>query len=439
MRSSMPRIALVLAGGGARGAYEAGVVRYLREELPSGLSGHASLDIVCGTSVGAINACFLAATAHSPGSQGQLLSEIWTGLSLEDVYKVRGEDLWTLTRKMWRAATNEPLRPEGWRLYDILHPELLETLVRERTDWSRIGRNISEGHLSALAVTATEISSGRSVVFVQRRGGGIPAWNHPPHTEPRETAIGPDHALASAAIPMLFRSVKLGDEWFCDGSLRQSVPLAPALRLGADKVLLVSLRHRPGAPRAQNTLSTYPTTPLLMGKVLNALMLDSTDSDLERLRRTNQMLEAGRLTFGEDFLPRLNEAVQQLRGQPYRIVEDLVLRPSRDLASIASTHARKRGLSAEAATALPTKLLHRVARSQLVTEADLASYLLFDGAYATDLIQLGMEDAHAQREALVRFFTEPPAKPRPSRRRAPAVRPRGRRRGAKGGNPPASG
>jgi NTE family protein len=433
MGASSPRTALVLAGGGARGAYEAGVVRYLREELPAALSGPARLDIVCGTSVGAINACFLAASAHAPATQGQLLSALWTGLSLEDVYKVRGEDLWTLTRKMWRAATNEPLRPEGWRLYDILHPEFLETLVRERTDWSRIGRNIAEGHLSALAVTATEISSGHSVVFVQRQGGGLPSWSREALTEPRETAIGPEHALASAAIPLLFRSVKVGDQWFCDGSLRQSVPLSPALRLGADKVLLVSLRHQAGAPRARNTLATYPTTPLLMGKVLNALMLDSTDSDLERLRRTNQMLEAGRLAFGEDYLPRLNEQVQALRGQPYRIVEDLVLRPSRDLATIAAAHARRRPLSAEAATALPTKLLHRVARSQLITEADLASYLLFDGAYAADLIQLGMEDAHAQREALVRFFTESP-----SRQRAPAVRARGRRRGGAGGGSPAS-
>jgi NTE family protein len=436
MGTSSPKVALVLAGGGARGAYEAGVVRYLREELPAALSGHARLDIVCGTSVGAITACFLAATAHAPGTQGQLLSQLWTGLSLEDVYKVRGEDLWTLTRKMWRAATNEPLRPEGWRLYDILHPEFLETLVRERTDWSRIARNIGEGHLGALAVTATEVSSGHSVVFVQRQGGGVPAWTRQANTEAREASIGPEHALASAAIPLLFRSVKLGDEWFCDGSLRQSVPLSPALRLGADKVLLVSLRHGPVGPRPRNTLSTYPTTPLLMGKVLNALMLDSTDYDLERLRRLNQMLEAGRLTFGEDFLPRMNETVQQLRGQPYRIVEDLVLRPSRDLASIAAAHARHSRLSDEAASSLPTKLLHRVARSQLVTEADLASYLLFDGAYAADLIQLGMEDAHAQREALVRFFTEPTPKREPSRRTSSPVRRTGRGRGRAGGSVP---
>ena len=119
-------------------------------------------------------------------------------------------------------------------------------------------------------------------------------------------------------------------------------------------------------------------------------------------------------------------------------MEDLVLRPSRDLASVAAPHARKSRLSAETATALPTKLLHRVAQSQLITEADLASYLLFDGAYAADLIQLGMEDAHAQREALVRFFGEPTVKPAPSRRRTPAVRPRGRRRGGEGGSPPAS-
>lgn len=397
-------IALVLSGGGARGAYEAGVIRYLREELPASVRERVRFDILCGTSVGAITACFLASTMHEPDGQGRVLSDMWTELSLEAVYKVKGEDLWSLTRKMWRAATNEPVRAEGWRLYDIFHPEPLEEIVRTRAPWPRISANLAKGLFSSLAVSATQIATGRSVVFVQRSAPGLPPWSRDPNTEAREAVIGPEHALASAAIPLLFRSVKIGEEYFCDGSLRQNTPLTPALRLGAQRVLIIALKYRPeGQALRPVALTAYPTTPLLMGKVLNALMLDHTDYDLDRLRRFNEILRAGRAAFGESFVPQINEVVKRTRGQPYRVVQDLVLRPSRDIAQIAASHAKRVGSQLTRAT-LPTKMLHRLAQSQLVTEADLASYLLFDGEYAKDLIALAMDDAHAHREELSRFF-----------------------------------
>jgi NTE family protein len=365
-------IALVLSGGGARGAYETGVIRYLREELVKELGGHARFDILCGTSVGAITACFLASTMDDLDNQGRVLQSIWSDLTLEKVYKVDGEDLWTVTRKMWRAATNEPLRPEGWRLYDVLHPEPLEELVRTRASWSRISANLAKGLLSAVSVSTTEISTGRTVVFVQRRDGGPPVFSPESPIESREAVIAPEHALASAAIPMLFRSVRVGEQYFCDGSLRQNTPLSPALRLGAEKVLIVSLKFK--GPRPRPPLTVYPTTPLLMGKVLNALMLDHTDYDLDRLRRFNAILEAGRAAYGEEFIPRINQTVKETRGHPYRLVRDLVLRPSRNISSIASNHLKKVG-ETRAGVSLPVKLLHRVAQSQLLTEADLASYL----------------------------------------------------------------
>jgi NTE family protein len=399
-------IALVLSGGGARGAYEAGVIRYLREEMPASSRDQVRFDILCGTSVGGITACFLASTMDQPATQGRELAAMWEDLSLEQVYKVEGQDLWSLTRKMWRAATNEtPERPEGWRLYDILHPEPLEEMVRTRASWPRISANLAKGLFSALSVSTTKISTGQTIVFVQRREGGVPAWSRDPYTEAREAILGPEHALASAAIPLLFRSVKIGEEYFCDGSVRQNTPLSPALRLGAERVLIISLRYQPPGKPVDPGLKSYPTTPMLMGKVLNSLMLDHTDYDLDRLRRFNQILETGRATFGEDFVPKMNAAVREMRGQEYRVVQDFVLRPSRDIATIASDHARKNRLPAGAKENLPTKLLHRIAKSQLITEADLASYLLFDGAYARDLMSLAMEDAHAKREELIQFFS----------------------------------
>jgi NTE family protein len=402
-------IGLVLSGGGARGAYEAGVIKYLREELPADVRARVRFDVLCGTSVGAVSACFLAATADDPATQGQKLVDMWTSLSLERVYKVDGEDLWSLTRKMWRAATNEPKRPEGWRLHDVLHPEPLEEIVRTRAPWANITANLQAGKFRALAVTATEIGSGKSVVFVQRREGGVPAWSRDPYAEARAAPIGPEHALASAAIPLQFRAVRIGEDYFCDGSLRQNTPLSPALRLGSDKILIVALKHRPTGP-VERVPMGYPTTPVLMGKVLNALLLDHTDYDLDRLRRFNRILETGREAFGPDFGLKMNETVQRHRGQPYRYVEDLVIRPSRDIAEIASEHTKRQRLKPGSTTSLPTKLLHRLAQSQLINEADLASYLLFDGAYAKELITLAMEDAHRKRDELARFFSEPAAR-----------------------------
>lgn len=403
-----PTVGLVLSGGGARGAYEAGVIRYLREELPGALGGkQVPLDILCGTSVGAITACYLAATMDQPAEQGRGLQSLWGELSLERVYKVHGEDLWTITRKMWRAATNEPVRPEGWRLYDILHPEPLEELVRTRAPWPRISANLARGLVSALSVSTTQIATGKTVVFLQRKEPGVPAWSRDPNTEAREAIIGPEHALASAAIPLLFRAVKIAEEYFCDGSLRQNTPLSPALRLGADRVLIISLKHRrtaTEAPLEEVRPQSYPTTPMVMGKVLNALMLDHTDYDLDRMHRFNAILETGQQTYGPDFVEKMSATVRAMRGQPYRIIRDLVLRPSRDIAVIASRHAKRDRLAASVTHSLPTKLLHRIAQSQLLTEADLASYLLFDGDYAKDLIEMAMHDTHERREELVRFF-----------------------------------
>lgn len=412
-----PKVGLVLSGGGARGAYEAGVIRYLREELPSSIGGHVPLDILSGTSVGAITACFLAATMDQPDRQGRDLAAMWGELSLEQVYKVHGEDLWTISRKLWRAATNDPVRPEGWRLYDILHPEPLEEMVRTRAVWPRISANLAKGLFSALSVSTTQVATGMTIVFVQRREGGVPAWSRDPYTEAREVIMGPEHALASAAIPLLFRAVKIGDEYYCDGSLRQNTPLSPALRLGADRVLIISLKHAKKKAPPPEKRHAYPTTPLLMGKVLNALMLDHTDYDLDRLRRFNAILETGSRTYGPDFLEKMNETVREMRGQPYRVVRDLVLRPSRDIAAIAAQHARRDRLAHVASPTLPTKLLHRIAQSQMLTEADLASYLLFDGAYARDLTELAMEDTHARREELISFFQDAvqPARDEPPR------------------------
>ncbi len=398
-----PKIALVASGGGARGAYEAGVIRYLREEMPADVKPQVRFDILSGTSVGAMTCCALAATMHTPELQGQVLTKLWDGLSLDTVYKVEGESIWSVSRKMWRAARSEE-KSEGWRIHDVFHPEALEGLVRDHIAWPTIARNLALGHFSAMSVSTTRIRDGKTVVFVQRREPGLPTWSSDPYVLAQDVVLAPEHALASGAIPLLFRSVKIGDEYFCDGFVRQNTPLSPALRLGADKVLILSLRHRPRAEADPPTLTEMPSTPLVIGKVLNAFMVDRMDHDLDRLRRINQLIDSGKKHYGDDFVQQMSRAVRDMRGQPWRRVHELVVRPSRDLADIARPHLEAR--NKQEAENLPARLLHRLTGSAMLSQAELGSYLLFDAPYARDLIALGMEDAHARREELGAFFAD---------------------------------
>ncbi len=401
-----PRIGLVCSGGGARGAYEAGVIRYLREELPASVKPSVRFDVLAGTSIGAMTCCFVGSSMHTPADQGRALAALWESLSLEKVFKVEGESAWSVGRKIWKAArANE--RPEGWRLYDLFHPEHLENMVRNAIDWPAIASNLAKGLFSALSVSTTRIRDGRTVIFVQRKEPGLPEWSRDPFTEVAEAVMGAEHALASAAIPLLFKSAKIGDEYYCDGFVRQNTPLSPALRLGADRVLILSLRHKNQGPPPP-LLTEMPTTLHVIGKVLTALMVDRTDHDLDRLRRFNTLLETGRKTFGEDFVTKLNDSISAMRGQPYRVVHDLVVRPSRDLTELARPHLEARA-KFEPQHLLPTRLLHRITASQLMSQAELGSYLLFDSGYAKDLIELAMEDAHAKRAQLIEFFDPAPS------------------------------
>lgn len=397
-----PRIGLVCSGGGARGAWEAGIIRYVREELPASVRAQVRFDVLAGTSVGAMTCCYLAATMHTPETQGRGLESLWTSLSLEEVFKVAGESAWSVGRKLWKA-TRRHEHPDGWRLYDLLHPEPLEQMVHHRIEWPRIAANLARGDFDAIAVSTTRIRDGRTQVFVQRKEPGLPAWSRDPWTVATEVVLGPEHALASAAIPLLFRSVKVLDEYYCDGFVRQNTPVSPALRLGADRVLILSLGHKPKVAVDPPKLKALPTTPQVIGKVLNALMLDRLDHDLDRLRRVNALVAKGRALGGDAFVDQLNAAVSSTRGQPWRFIHELVIRPSRDLADVARPHLESRTRK-ESTEALPTRLLHRLAGSQLLSQAELGSYLLFDAPYARDLVQLGMEDAHSRREQLEAFF-----------------------------------
>ena len=402
--------AVVLSGGGARGAYEAGVLRYVFEKLPDRLGYVPRFDLYCGTSVGAVHACFLAAHADDPPEGARGLAAVWDEMSFSTVYSFGLADAFSFSRTLLGFVRGSPVDTGGnpSRIHGLLNTEPLERLVIQRIPWRRLRRNLRNGTVRGLSVSATEIATGRTVVFVDNRERRVPSWTRDPMQVARWSRIGPEHALASAAIPFLFPAVRVAGSYYCDGGLRQITPLAPALRLGANRVLVVGLRAKPPEqprPVEPERLKHFLSAGFLFGKVLNALLIDPIDYDLGHMRVLNELLRVGVAEFGPEYLERVNRSVAAQRGLGFRLVEDCLIRPSQDIGGIAARHVARlrRGPSR---SWIGSMALRTLTRGSPEDEADLMSYLLFDGEFASELIALGMHDAGEAESDLVRFFEE---------------------------------
>lgn len=392
----------MLSGGGSRGAYEAGVILYLRTDLARRMGRQVPIDIVTGTSVGAINAAFFGATLDDPELQARRMVDAWRALRIEELIGLGLRDAWRAV-SLLTGRDPPPPAPGTYRYGGILETAGLERFVVKNIPWSGIERNLRSGALRALTVSATHVGSGHTVVFVSTAGGVPHGWSKDPFVRHQEARIGPRHVLASAAIPLLFPSVKVGDSFYTDGGLRQNTPMSPAIRLGADKILLVSLRHLEDPAQPAPALADgYPRPLFLLGKALNALMLDHTEYDLDRMRRINALLAAGTSVFGDEFLPKMNAELIRLRGAPLRPIEALHIRPSIDIGVLASEFVRSGRLLVS--SPVTRSLIERMASRESGQENDLLSYLLFDGNWASELLELGFRDAAAKEEELARFF-----------------------------------
>jgi NTE family protein len=413
-RADGPTVAVVMSGGGARGAYEAGVLDYLLDELSQRLGRPVHFDIVTGTSVGAIHACYVAATQGDAGS-GTRLADIWRSFTFDSVFPVRATDLVRVPWRLSGLAGVGKLLPGGDdgapdRLPGLFDTRWLDAIVRERVPWSQIRRNIEAGELRALAIAATEIATGRSVVFVENGCGETRIdWGRDPFVIARPARIGPQHALASAAIPLLFAAIRIGHTYYCDGGLRLNTPLAPALRLGADRILVIGLRH-PATPEEEDRIArrreaNFISPMYLAGKALNALLLDRVETDVDRMRLFNAVLQTGVEAYGTEFLARINKPIAKLRNRPYRIVRDVFLRPSEDLGVLAA-EAMRTDVHSHGVRSWLSQNIARYAARGAIGEADLLSYLFFDRAYTERLIELGRSDARRAEEELARLFED---------------------------------
>jgi NTE family protein len=396
------RTALVLAGGAARGAYEVGVVQHVVEEVGRDLGRPVRLDVLCGTSVGALNACGLAAFADlPPGARMERVVDVWRGLDVNELVRPDVQGILGMgARLLGRAPARSevPAREGG-----LLAPEGLEELVARSIPFDRIEANLRAHHLDALTVSTTHVPSGRTVVYVHQRELSLPRWSHDPTTVPRAAAITARHALASAAIPILFRAVELEGDWHCDGGLRQNVPLSPARRLGAARVLVINPRFISTAPLDDAAGEhLFPGPLFVLGKTLNALLLDRIDTDLARLETINRILAAGTRLSGDGFVDGLNHELGFHDGQGLRRMAALLVRASQDIGKMAADYVRRPAFAKVGGMA--GRLMRRLAEPDSRNEADLLSYLLFDGGFAGELIELGRADARARHDELCAFF-----------------------------------
>lgn len=388
------------------------MVRFLVEELPRRIGRPVDFDILCGTSVGAIHACYMAGTAGQGPNRGARLVDFWNTMKIEEVLPFSRRDLFDLTRRIFGMrrladAMRGGSAPE--RIYGMLNTEALERIVVRAIPWRGIRSNVNAGRVDAVCIPATEIATGRVVVFMESRDRQLPGWTRDPSVVPRITHLRPTHALASAAIPLLFPAVRIASTYYADGGLRLNTPLSPALRLGADRVLVVALRPTARAAHAATLAShrveDYANPAFLFGKILNSMLLDHLDTDLARMRVMNDMIRDGEKAFGPDYVDRLNAVSESERGQRFRVIEDLVIRPSADLGLLAGEVLQS---IPEASMRSPffRLAMRNLSEGSRSAEADLLSYLLFDGEFLAPLTELGFRDAAAREDDLARFFED---------------------------------
>lgn len=366
---------IMLGGGGARAAYQVGVLAHIGQRQPE-----LELPILTGVSAGAINAGFLAAHPGRLSEAAEALKRRWCSLTTEEVFR---SDPWSLLRiaARWAAALlsgGVRLTPRAQGLVDT---EPLRRFLQRSVDPGGIAANLRAGRLRAIALSALSYQTGRTVTFVQA-GSPVRMWESVPHRSVR-ARITVDHIMASAAIPILFPAVKLGQQYYGDGSFRYTAPLSPAIHLGADRVLAVSARYgqSPVEARRPDTLG-YPPPAQILGLIFNSVFLDTVDTDAAHLERINALLA------------RLPE--EERASLPFRHVDLLVLKPSRDIGLLAGEF--------EGRLPRTLRFFVRGLGTPQTRTGDFLSYMLFESAYITRLIQLGERDAEEQWPRIAAFF-----------------------------------
>jgi NTE family protein len=386
-------LALVMSGGGARSAYQVGVLQAIAARLPG-----VEIPILTGVSAGAINAAYLANHVAPLPTKVEGLSQAWSSLKVEKVFRA---DAFSLGKSALRWGTRlvSGARSKAIRVHGLVDTaplaEFLEGILGARDgELDGVEENLRCGALEAVAITASSYATGQSITWVQ--GNAVRDWERA-HRRSRAADLAVRHVMASSALPIFFPAVEVDGQWFGDGGIRLTAPLSPAVHLGAARILAISTRYRRSIEEADSpSTDGYPPPAQIAGTLFNAIFLDVFDGDMLRLQRINELLER----------------IEPTRRMGLRPIELLLLRPSRDLGKLANEY--------EADLPRAFRFMTRGLGTRETRTNDLLSLVMFQPDYIDHLMRLGRADAEARWGEIEAFLGRAPA----AERAAPLSPPR---------------
>ncbi len=377
-----PKIGLVLPGGGARGAFQVGVLKALAELMPRGSLN--PFPIISGTSAGAINSVVLASKARRFRVAVHELEQVWGNFRCHHVYRTDHLAMLKSSLHWFATIVSGSLMPPPDSLLDNAP---LRALLSRNLRFPRIGTALENGWLEAVAVTAAGYGSAQSHTFFEATDAHR-EWTRTRRVG-RRAELHLDHLMASIAVPMIFPPVLIRNEYFGDGAMRQATPLSPAIHLGADRMLVIGVRNEAGDEQAAGGPPQPPSFAQIAGYMLDTLFMDGLYSDLERMTRINQLIDAVPADARHGVLAEM------------RALDTMVVVPSEDLRDVARRHRKELPIAIRA-------ILRGISGRQ-PGENRLLSYLLFERAYTRELIELGYRDAMRLKDELVAFVRGEPA------------------------------
>lgn len=369
---------LVLSGGGARGAYQSGVLLAIQEiSQSSGIP--IKYDFLSGVSAGAINASSLAANCDDMKNATETLAQLWSQLNFESVFSTDSMTMskigfqWLKELSIGGFTGTTPGR-------SLLDTAPLRGLINNNMDYAKVEQNIHNGHLSALCITSIDYAKSATTTFVQSKET-LPSWDKG-RKRSESTTITTEHIMASSAIPLLFPPIKVDERFFGDGAVRNHAPCSPVIYLGAEKLLVIGVRMQSSTAHEQRAANgSAPSVARVVNTILNGVLLDAVEQDVDRLRRLNEYAMA--------------ISPEQQGRVALRPLDYLFISPSADIGEMAVQKASK---------------LPRVVRflmkglGSLQDASEIISYLLFDPEFCSDLIDIGRKDGLAHKEELIRFM-----------------------------------